>query len=460
MSFSLHNFEDKNLDDRMSGDLSCVETSFNKPLSNGLMAILMLSIMYSFGTFGLLNLFGIRQLVQLALITLVLCLFVIVRPRYKSNIFYPVLLFMGLYAAGGVIYGGQLTSLIESVLLMFIVYVIYTARPAQIFFVAKAFVISTCFFCILVLIGYCFYKIYPSLLYSANIYIYDSTVGGSRIFPGNIIDWISFTSGDGFVFGGEINTRMKGYSNEPSSTIVHYLAPAILAFALGGVYKYFGFFIVVVNFVAIGSFTAYIIVFLSFVIFFLAIFLRRNLPISFAITSLLMMVVIINPGVMYKIFEYFSEITIYYLDFDLISRKMGGDNLEGRNSGMIDGLVLIFISPFGYSSELLGSGAGMFYIISSFTGWVGCFVFSIFIFKLVKLGGFVFIGQGYSALGFSICLFFSLLFIVLFVSGYGWSRPPGVIMLMLIYRLMDVLSFQCSMQEKSIVQARDGISLS
>ena len=58
--------------------------------------------------------------------------------------------------------------------------------------------------------------------------------------------------------------RMKGYSNEPSSTIVHYFAPAALAFLLGGRYLYLELlFILAVNMITIVSFTAYIILIIS-----------------------------------------------------------------------------------------------------------------------------------------------------------------------------------------------------
>ena len=71
------------------------------------------------------------------------------------------------------------------------------------------------------------------------------------------MDFISFTSGDGFSVMGRQIMRMKGYSNEPSSTIVHYFAPAALAFLLGGRYLYLGVFILAVNMITIVSFTAY-----------------------------------------------------------------------------------------------------------------------------------------------------------------------------------------------------------
>jgi hypothetical protein len=459
MGDMLNYFNNKNNHGARAG-FFCSKESFNSPLSNSLMAFIMLSTMYSFGTFGLLNLFGIRQLVQAALIAVVFGVFLIVRPSGNVKIIIPAFSFFGLYAIGELIYGGQLTWLIEATLSIVIMYLIHAARPKQIFFLAKTFVFSTCFFCILVLIAFCAYKIYPHLLFSANFHIYDSTVGNARLHPSNLIDWISFTSGDGFVFGGENYTRMKGYSNEPSSTTVHYLAPAILAFAIGGVYRYLGIFIVLINILLIASFTSHIIILLSFVIYFLAAFFRRNLSLVFYLILLLLLMVIVNPGIVFKIFEYSSGLALNYFDFDLIARKMVEGNLGERNQGITYGLYLMLISPFGYSKELLGAGTGLYYLISSSTGWIGCIIFSIFIYKLIVLAGHVYLSRGRSALGFSICLLFSLLLIVLFVSGYGWGRLPGVIMLMLIYRLLDVVFFLNRTYPKSIVRTSDGVKFS
>lgn len=426
----------------MRNNLYWEREKFNKPLSNASIVFLMMLIMYSFGTFGLLNLFDIRKVVQIVIIASILFLFIILRPRLKAENIYPTLIFAGAYAVGGFINGGQSTWIIEAVLLIFILYVIGTAKPSQILLLAKAFAISTCLFCTLVLVAYTYYKVNPAELSRANINIYDSTTGDSPVIPGNFIDWVSFTSGDAFVIGGEINTRMKGYSNEPSSTIVHYLAPAILAFAIGGIYKYLGFFIFLVNIIAIGSFTAYIIILLSVAIYFLAMIFGGKIKFLYALISLTLILIIVNPEVMIRSFEYSSGLALDYLDSDIINRKMGGENLEGRNSGMIDGFYKILLSPFGYSSEMLGPGAGLAYVISSFAGWIGLIIFFKFVYKLAKLGSIVFINRRNSISSFSVCLLFSLLLILLFVSGYGWNRPPGVIMMILIYRMMGILSLR------------------
>lgn len=413
---------------------------YNINLSNGLIAILMLSIMYSFGTFGLLNLFGIRQEIQILLIGLLSFLFIIVKPRCDTNLAGMVLMFSGLLAIGGLIHSGQLTWIIEALMLIIILYFIYYATSEKILFLAKALVISSLFFCTLVLVAHVYYKINPNDVSNANFYIYDSTVGNSQIYTGNLIDWISFTSGDGYVFGGEVYVRMKGYSNEPSSTIIHYLAPAIIAFIIGGTYTYIGITMILINIIAIGSVTSYIILILAAVIFVLGLVFRKNISILFYFIGVILLITILNPNIIVNIFSHFSNVAIEYFDFDLIGRKLGDDNIGERNLGMINGLYLILNSPFGYSVSLLGPGAGLLYLTSAMTGWIGLILVFKFFRKLIKLISYNFSMEEKNMARFSFCLILSLLFIVLFVSGYGWSRPPGVIILILIFKMMDLSS--------------------
>ena len=81
-------------------------------LSAGLMAIMLLSLMYSFGTFGLLNLFGVRTLVQVALLGVITLLFIVMRVKFRVDHLMILLLFSGAYVAGSLIFSFQINSLI------------------------------------------------------------------------------------------------------------------------------------------------------------------------------------------------------------------------------------------------------------------------------------------------------------------------------------------------------------
>ena len=68
------------------------------------MAIMLLSLMYSFGTFGLLNLFGVRTLVQVALLGVITLLFIVMRVKFRVDHLMILLLFSGAYVAGSLIF--------------------------------------------------------------------------------------------------------------------------------------------------------------------------------------------------------------------------------------------------------------------------------------------------------------------------------------------------------------------
>jgi hypothetical protein len=414
----------------------------NKYLSIGLLSFILLAIMYSFGTFGFLNLLGARTIVQISLVGLVASILIELQPQYKPQEVFPALAFFGLYAIGSLIHGNIITGPVEAVLMLFCVHVICTASLRRINIFAKILVIVTSFLCLLVAIAYIYYKINPDQFIRANFHIYDSTVGHQQVFAGHFMDWISFTSGDGFQFLGESSQRMKGYSNEPSSTVVHYLAPAVLGFLLGGRFIFLSIFILLVNFIAISAFTGQLIIALSFILFLIIKLFRRLLKYFIPIIAIFFVALLTKSNLMVVILKYFSDQAINYLDFDLISRKLG-DGFEDssfgvRQSGIIDGLTLALSSPLGYSSRSLGAGAGLVYIVSSFTGWLGLVIFGLFLFKLLNNVRKLALATDLSKVMYSLALLCSVLLITLFISAYGWDRPPGVIMLFLFYRIVQL----------------------
>jgi hypothetical protein len=81
-------------------------------LSSGILSITLLSLMYSFGTFGFLNLLGARTVVQIVLIPVLACLFFVMHTKVKAAHFFPVFVFSGLYVVGSFIHGKQISGLL------------------------------------------------------------------------------------------------------------------------------------------------------------------------------------------------------------------------------------------------------------------------------------------------------------------------------------------------------------
>jgi hypothetical protein len=308
--------------------------------------------------------------------------------------------------------------------------------------VTKALVICSAFFSLLVFVALIGYSLYPSQFQYANFHIYDSTTGYKHISPGSAFDWLSFTSGDGFELAGENRIRLKGYSNEPSSTIVHYLAPVVLAFFLAGRYIYLGIFILAVNIVAISSLMAFVIISGSLILMSLNYAFRRHFKFVFIIALLMLAVIVAQNNAIVNIFTKIGVLSVDVLGLDLIARKVAGGDDDAsiliRAKGISEGINLLLTSPVGYSYEKLGAGAGLIYIISATTGWLGLTIFILFIGRFLKkaLNGISCV-QSYSN-QYAIALSTSLLLVMLLISGYGWDRPPGVVLIFLMFRLMDI----------------------
>ena len=432
-------------------------------LSSGILSITLLSLMYSFGTFGFLNLLGARTVVQILLITVLACLFYVMHTKVKVAHFIPVFVFSGLYAVGSIIHGKHLSGLLDVYVLIFCFICLIYAPPLKVIFFAKTLVIVTTFLCVLVVIAFVYYQIYPYEFESANYDIYDSTVGHKQIYPSHFMDWLSFTSGDGFMLNGKSILRLKGYSNEPSSTIVHYLAPAVIAFILGGGFVYLGIFILAVNMVTIGSFTTFVVFTLSLFLLMLNIFPKRLAGFLLTLTGFSFVILILQPNLVFSIFSYVSAEAMQYFGFDMLSRKMGSgvgeSSLGQRQSGIIDGMSLALFSPVGYSTDKLGAGSGLFYIISSYTGWLGIFIFSFFITRLIKNIKIILSLSSSLMLKFGVSFLLAILIIVLFVSGYGWSRPPGIIMLLLFFRILQIITVEKEVLPKNILYRYFGNTL-
>ena len=410
------------------------------------MAVVILSLMYSFGTFGFLNLFGARSLVQAVLLGVITLLFIVMRVNFRINHLITILVFSVTYIAGSLIFQGRFSSLLDIYILIFCFVLFFYSSPKNLVFFSKALVVVTTFLSSLVAIAFIYYYIYPEELFKANFVIYGSEVGSSRVYPGNFMDFISFTSGEGFEVMGQMISRMKGYSNEPSSTIVHYVAPAAMAFILGGRFIYLGVFILVINAVAIISFTTYIILILSFAFFIIKFIPKIITKILFFLVICSFLYLILNPAFVLSMFIYFSSLMMDAIGLDFLSRKIGDgttdSNLGQRHEGIITGLKLALISPLGYSQSKLGAGAGLFYLVSSRAGWVGILIFGTFLISFIKNIRVTYFRVSSLSYLYGVSLLLSVLLVTLFISGYGWSRPPGIIMILLYFRFLQIVEIK------------------
>jgi hypothetical protein len=416
----------------------------NSIISYWLYSFLILGGVYFFGTFGILNLLGIRNHTQVIYVIVVYIVSLLLMRQNKYNISYTnivltIILFISLYL--NIIRGdNDFLKIIEYVLMAFLIITIMNVSKKYFIKVTKTLVVITVILCVFVLIAFVYYQINPREYSSANFDIYDSTVGGGEIYPNHIMDWLTFTSGDGYVAFGYVINRMKGYSNEPSSTMVHYLTPAIFGLFLGGWYSFCAVIIIFVNVLSIASFTTYIIVTLSLIIFIIIKIFKKMSGYMLSASMLFMLIAITQANFMFEIFEKVGNFTLD--SNDLILRKIGGgidkSTLGSRQLGIYTGINNLISEPFGYSSNKLGPGAGLMYIVSSISGWVGSLIFIYFNFKLYnKLLRFNELKKIRTLEKYGVALSLATLFVALFISGYGWDRLPGIVMLTILFRIIS-----------------------
>ena len=416
------------------------ERSINQYPSAGIMAIILISLMYSFGTFGFLNLFGARSIVQATLLGAVAILFILMRFRFRLIDLLTISMFSIFYVAGSIFYWGQIGSIIDAYILVFCIILLFRVPPKHIIFFSKVLVVATTILCLLVAIASTYYTIYPSEIHKANIRIYDSMIGHAKLNPGHFIDFISFTSGDGFEVLGRKIARMKGYSNEPSSTMVHYVAPAVIAFLLGGRYVYLGLFILFVNVIAIGSFMTYIALIIAIGFFFIKFIPRKLRKMLLYITIISFLFIVTNQELIMMGFIYFGNFLLDFIGFDLILRKIAGEsdtNLSYRHIGIVNGFTSALSSPFGYFSG--NYAGGLLGELGSRTGWFGLLVFGVFLLRIVKNIIFTYNHATSWSYLFGVSLIIGILLVTIFISAYGWLRPAGIIMLLLYFRFLEMV---------------------
>ena len=159
-------------------------------LSAGLMAIMLLSLMYSFfWTFEPLwsSHFRSGGFARSYNFTIY---------RNASEIWgyhlMILLLFSGAYVAGSLIFSFQINSLILMYILIFCFVLFFYSPPKHLIYFCKALVLATTIICILVLIASIYYQINPDQANKANFSIYHSDVVAKEYIQD--ILWILFHS--------------------------------------------------------------------------------------------------------------------------------------------------------------------------------------------------------------------------------------------------------------------------
>jgi len=327
-----------------------------------------------------------------------------------------------------------LLGVVQAFVMLTIALYLLSVDIKRIEFVSKTLVTITFLLSLLGYYVFIIYAVYPEYLNIESYDIASSVTGNSDIIVGSYLDYLSFTSGEGFTFFGNIVTRVKGYSNEPSSTLVHYLAPAVFALMYSKKYKAMGGVIILFSLIAISSLMGVIAVFLSAPIY--ALFLIKNNKIK--VVSIVLSVFGLAILMLY-VDQVVQTMIIYGNDlnaqtsYDLIARKQG--SATARLQDYNHAISLIFNYPFGFSAG--NSGTGLWTQIALAGGVVMLSIYFLFSYKVLSISSSIFnrIDSVYKKFG--VALLVALWIVSFLITAYGWDRIPGVIILILFYRIVS-----------------------
>lgn len=399
---------------------------------------------YAFGTFGFFNLFGARRIVQVTVALYMFFPLVVILYNYQffrkienKYLLGTIVLFFLYYGSIISIMNGEfLTTYLNSLVMMLFCLLLISMEMKYIKKIAESIVVITFVLSLMAFIGYIAFFIDSTLIHKVKFDLYHSEIGSEMIYPQHWIEYLTFTSGEGFFVFDVGSVRVKGFSNEPSSTLVHYLAPVGLAFLLSQKYKIMGFIILIINIIAIASLMAWIVLLLSFLFYcILKIKSIKRIKLTLYFGIFMMLFMMLNFDFTYMIFMKFGNIINNIFGIDLIVRKAG--SLDTRLLGYIDGVKYLISNPLGGASY--STGTGLILNVSLVGGIFLFFILVLFLMKMIKFGIDKYKSLEQRSEKFGVSFILSTVFVVMFLLSYGWNHIPGVIMLIVFFRLMKDL---------------------
>jgi hypothetical protein len=405
----------------------------NKPLF--IFRLIIPMIFFSFGSFGLLNILGIRRDLQTILIILTLLLlpviFLKVKQLTKSFFFW----FVTLSLVGHLIFrASDKIVLLDGMLSVIVVSVLIILDNNQSQKVLKYIIFLCGLFSIFGFIQ-SFYILFDNSVINEIRLGYTSSTGGENIEVKHMLGYLGF--GYNPISIGKFSfVRLTSYAAEPSVMIYSFLVPGILALLFKGWTRVFGFLIIVFSIGLSFSGTMYLMAGISlFYYVFIKYFnkdsvINSTLPFIFSLSILLMILVLPLELILEILLSWLEPLAkvsnVFSKSVSSFERLSGilKYSMEAKNyifgapylPDIPVGLLISYIYTAGF--PLLVISIMIFYSI--FNGCSSLINHNDFYFKIVGAFGF------------------GVLTVVLFFTDYGWRTTPGFIMLYYLYRFLDV----------------------
>ena len=409
-----------------------------RSLNQALYSIVIVLTFFSFGTIGFFNLFGLGLVVKLIAITLslvgIVSIFETINFKKNQLLVFGVFIFflhfglMKTYETGSY-FNGLIQGIVMGVIAVFILccnihYIVNIATKISYFIIISS------------LLGICVfitYILYPSIYNPESANIMHSDIGNETIVAASLLDYLSFTSGDGFEFFGSQVTRVKGYCNEPSASIVHYVGPIGLMLFCRKIPTIFVLIPILFALVCVSSGIG-IIAIIGLIPIFILFSIKNKQTILFMFIGIILLSAV---ALTYSNLI-INNITIYGQDIyqqtanDLVSRK--ATSAQGRLASYDVGLSMIMQYPLGGSGYTTMTGLWVeLGLVGGVISLIGYFVFLIYLFNNSVEA---FNSTNSLRVKAGIALIGSLIITATLLSSYGWTRIPGVIILFLYVRLI------------------------
>jgi hypothetical protein len=409
-------------------------------------SIIVIMAFYSFGTFGLLNLYGLRNSFQFIIIIAsffgIVSILSNIKKKEKSLIITISIIIIGFLYYGvmlALIKGTMLNSLIQSILMIIVTLYLLFVDMKYIRIISKVIVINTFILANMGFIAFIAFLLNDNLLNEVDFSLYDSTIGSKIIYAKSWVEYLSFTSGDGFELFGTNITRVKSFCNEPSATIIHILAPVGLALLFSKRFIYISIVILLFNIFAIASLMAWITILGSVVIYFFY-QIKNNLVKKLLIISSMLLILLLMSNI--------NTAVSSILDIGNSLQNSASISLIAKKEGSITMRLLSFSTALNeFKNHPLGGSSyntmtGHLLNVSLVGGILIFLIIGNFYIKMINYSILAFNNnKSLKYIRFAIAFISSVLLVSLFLSGYGWDRIPGVIMLMLFYRHLQYMSY-------------------
>ncbi|MFC1823045.1 hypothetical protein ACFL9T_10090 [Thermodesulfobacteriota bacterium] len=434
--------------------------SINKSQERKFMSFYVLIIaclFYSMGSFGLLNIFGVRRLVQSFLIISVLPLTIIIIARFQILIKSPLFLLLLVFVFAELIFERSSMVLLDNCTAIIVIGLLLSINREYSNKILKYIIIICCVFSIMSIIQAVIVFFRPDIIpfLSPN---YTSISETERIILQHPLGVLGFTvfRGEVYLFG-RIFTRFVSFAAEPSVLVYSFLVPGILALSFKGNIRY-----------------------CSIPILFFSIFLSQSgtiwLSVSFGVVSWVMFqflkgkarfVSIIPFFIIVLIFTFLSqtEISVFVKS---IMGKLGSlpehySALYKYSSGNARLESIVYAFRLSKQYILMGApfipeltGVGFLLILTISAGFIGLSLGIIVFYRIFKLSVSCFsLYKGIT--GLMAALLFGTLFQILLFSHYGWNRFPGLLMITLLMCRLEILIINKTEEDLISVKVSNGV---